>query len=69
MKLPELPVCRLPCGPGNQLQLTVMGEVLTEGLSDRGSTPLRSTKSEDELLALAQGGLRVMNKEEAAQPY
>lgn len=43
MKLPELPVCRLPCGPGNQLQLTVMGEVLTEGLSDRGSTPLRST--------------------------
>lgn len=43
MKLPELPVCRLPCGSGNQLQLTVMGEVLTEGLSDRGSTPLRST--------------------------
>lgn len=43
MKLPELPVCQLPCGPGNQSQLTVMGEVLTEGLSDRGSTPLRST--------------------------
>lgn len=43
MKLLELPVCRLPCSPGNQSQLTVMGEVLTEGLSDRGSTPLRST--------------------------
>ena len=24
--------------------MTVMGEVLTEGLSDRGSTPLRSTQ-------------------------
>lgn len=53
MKLPELPVCRLPCGPGNQLQLTVMGEVLTEGLSDRGSTPLRSTTARfDEHLSI-----------------
>ena len=31
--------------------------------------PFNVYPGEDELLALAQGGLRVMNKEEAAQPY
>ncbi len=46
MKLPALPVCHLSCNAGNIKQMTVMGEVLTEGLSDRGSTPLRSTKKE-----------------------
>ena len=31
--------------------------------------PFTVYPGEDELLALAQGGLRVMNKEEAAKPY
>ena len=44
MKLPELPVCHLSYSFGNSLQMTVMGEVLTEGLSDAGSTPARSTR-------------------------
>ena len=44
MKLPELPVCHLSCSFGNQMQMTVMGEILTEGLSDAGSTPARSTQ-------------------------
>ena len=43
MKLPALPVCHLTCGFGNLFQMTVMGEILTEGLSDAGSTPARST--------------------------
>ena len=44
MKLPELPVCQMSVSFGNFKQLTVMGEVLTEGLSDAGSTPARSTQ-------------------------
>ncbi len=44
MKLPALPVCHLSGSVGNLKQMTVMGEVLTEELSDRGSTPLRSTQ-------------------------
>ena len=43
MKLPALPGCRLTGIAGNQFQATVMGEVLTDELSDGGSTPLRST--------------------------
>ena len=31
--------------------------------------PFTVYPGEDELLALAQGGLRVMNKEESAMPY
>ena len=42
MKLPELSVCYLSCSFGNPEQMTVMGEVLTDGLSDGGSTPPRS---------------------------
>ena len=46
MKLPALPVCHLTCSFGNLYQMTVMGEILTEGLSDAGSTPARSTSRE-----------------------
>ena len=42
MKLPALPVCHLPDSFGKTKQMTVMGEILTEGLSDAGSTPARS---------------------------
>ena len=43
MKLPALPVCHLTCSFGNFFQMTVMGEVLTDELSDAGSTPARYT--------------------------
>ena len=44
MKLPALPVCHLTCSFGNPFQMTVMGEVLTDELSDAGSTPARSIR-------------------------
>lgn len=43
MKLPTAKIRFLLLAGGKFKQITVMGEVLTEGLSDRGSTPLRST--------------------------
>ena len=44
MKLPTAKIRFLLLAGGKFKQITVMGEVLTEGLSDRGSTPLRSTR-------------------------
>ena len=42
MKLLELLVCHLTSSLGNVKEMTVMGEVLMERLSDAGSTPARS---------------------------
>lgn len=42
MKLPGVAVRLLLAAFGKIKQQTVMGEVLRKGLSDRGSTPLRS---------------------------
>lgn len=46
-------------------------KVVVAGLKERCEwiAPFTVYPGEDELLALAQGGLRVMNKEEAAKPY
>jgi butyrate kinase len=46
-------------------------KAVVAGLKERCEwiAPFTVYPGEDELLALAQGGLRVMNKEEAAQPY
>ncbi|MCR5688520.1 MAG: butyrate kinase [Lachnospiraceae bacterium] len=46
-------------------------KAVVEGLKQRCEwiAPFTVYPGEDELLALAQGGLRVMNKEEAAKPY
>ena len=46
-------------------------KAVVAGLKERCEwiAPFTVYPGEDELLALAQGGLRVMNKEEAAKPY
>ncbi len=46
-------------------------KAVVAGLKERCEwiAPFTVYPGEDELLALAQGGLRVMNKEESAQPY
>ena len=43
MKLLRGKACQSALQRGNGKRLTVMGEVLTDGFSDRGSTPLIST--------------------------
>jgi hypothetical protein len=45
MKLPSGEACLLAFPWGNQKEKTVMGETRMEGLSDRGSIPLRSTET------------------------
>ncbi len=45
MKLPSEEACLLAFSRGNQKEKTLMGETRMEGLSDRGSIPLRSTQS------------------------
>jgi len=44
MKLLIVLACHLANTGGNLNKMTVMGEILRDRLSDRGSTPLRSTK-------------------------
>lgn len=45
MKLLKPGACQLAPDGGNDKELTVMEDAAVDGLSDRGSTPLRSTKS------------------------
>ncbi len=45
MKLLKSGACQLAPDGGNDKELTVMEDAAVDGLSDRGSTPLRSTKS------------------------
>ena len=42
MKLLKLYACRLACSGGNVKVTAVMGDTAMDGLSDRGSIPLRS---------------------------
>ena len=54
MKLPKLSACLPAVSRGNVKGQTMMEDAVVDGLSDRGSTPLRSIKERsDRALALS----------------
>lgn len=46
MKLPIAQACLLACARGNDKKQTVMGDAIMEELSDAGSIPASSTKTD-----------------------